>query len=211
MTDKKVVVVDTGVANRHSVRNALEFIGCEVTVTHAPADIVSASKLIFPGVGSFAAGMEAIRQRGLVEPLTEAVMDRGVPVLGICLGFQLMAEMSEEDGEQTGLGWIPGRVRKIVAVDNDLKVPHVGFNNVSHRSESVLFRSLPQESDFYFLHSYRMEVGDGYVSGRCEYGGEFVAAIETRNILGTQFHPEKSQTVGLQLLRNFAEWIPETC
>ena len=206
MTKSEIVVVDTGVANRHSVRNALEYIDCEVTVTHDPSTILRASKLVFPGVGSFVSGMKTITERDLLEPLTEAVLQRGIPILGICLGFQMMAKSSEEDGHHSGLGWVPGRVTKLVPESSKTKIPHVGFNDVACKPEARLFQTLPDNRDFYFLHSYRMEIEDQYVSATCDYSGRFVAAIEHGNIMGTQFHPEKSQSTGLQLLQNFATW-----
>lgn len=211
MDSSEILIVDTGVANRHSVKNALEYIGCQVTVSQDPAQILSARKLLFPGVGSFAAGMKTINDRGIVEPLREAVVDRGIPVLGICLGFQMMAESSEEDGVHPGLGWIPGRVVRMKPAGEDMKIPHIGFNSVSVSQDTPLFAGLPSDSDFYFLHSYHMKINAEYVTGRCSYGGEFVAAIRFKNIVGTQFHPEKSQGTGLQLLRNFAAWDPDTC
>ncbi len=211
MEKPEVVIVDTGVANRHSVRNAIEHIGCNAVLSQDPDVIVASTKLVFPGVGSFAAGMKTIRDRGLIEPLFEAVICRGVPVLGICLGFQMMAESSEEDGHHEGLGWVPGRVRRIKPNAPDMKIPHIGFNSVTHRDDSFLFDGLPQPTDFYFLHSYRMEIGDAYISATCDYGGPFAAAIEYRNIAGTQFHPEKSQGAGLRVLRNFIERRSTPC
>lgn len=211
MTAEHITVVDTGVANRHSVRNAFEYLGYRVLVTHDPADIVNASRLVFPGVGAFAAGMKTITDRGLTEPLSEAVINRRTPILGICLGFQMMAETSEEGGHEEGLGWIPGQVTKIVPSNGDTKVPHVGFNNISPTGDRILFKGLPNNSDFYFLHSYQMKIDEGYVAATCQYDGMFVAAIEAGNIMGTQFHPEKSQSAGLQLLKNFAEQDFERC
>ena len=211
MSTNNIVIVDTGVANRHSIRNALEHLDCEVSVTRESEDIVNASKLVFPGVGAFASGMKTITERNLIEPLTEAVINRGTPVLGICLGFQMMAESSEEDGTHEGLGWIPGNVTKLVSNDRKTKIPHVGFNNVEFKSDSSLFKDIPQGSDFYFLHSYRMEIEEKYVSASCDYSGEFVAAIEHGNIFGTQFHPEKSQSTGLRLLDNFANGDTNRC
>jgi imidazole glycerol-phosphate synthase subunit HisH len=198
-----IVIVDTGVANRHSIRNALEYIGCEVELTAEPERIRNADKIVFPGVGAFAAGMRSLRARNLIEPLREQAIEQRKPILGICLGLQMMAEAGEEDGEHAGLGWIAGRVRRLAPGDPGLKIPHIGFNAVSWRATSRLFAGLPQPADFYFVHSYWLDTEPELVCGTVEYGGAFTAAVEHDNIMGVQFHPEKSQAAGLQLLRNF--------
>jgi glutamine amidotransferase len=198
-----VVVVDTGVANRHSVRNALDYIGCKVEVTADPQKIRAAERLVFPGVGAFDAGMRSLRARGLLDVLREEVIDRGKPILGICLGLQMMAEASEEGGMHPGLAWIPGLVRRLKPDSSDLKVPHIGFNTVAWRGGSYLFKGLPEAPDFYFLHSYCLDSTSSFVCGTVDYGGRWTVAIERDNIMGVQFHPEKSQAAGLHLLRNF--------
>lgn len=199
----KVVIVDTGVANRHSIRNALEHIGCAVEVTSDSSSIKNADKLVFPGVGAFQVGMRSLGARNLIDVLSEQVIQRKKPILGICLGMQMMAEIGEEDGKHLGLGWIPGSVRRLTPDDPGLKVPHIGFNSVSWRAGSKLFSGLSALSDFYFVHSYFVDTTSAFVCGTSEYGGRFTVAIEHENLMGVQFHPEKSQATGLQLLRNF--------
>jgi glutamine amidotransferase len=198
-----IVIVDTGVANRHSIRNALEYIGCAVELTADPDRIRNADKIVFPGVGAFAAGMRSLRSRHLIEPLREQAIERRKPILGICLGLQMMADIGEEDGEHPGLGWISGRVRRLAPREAGLKVPHIGFNTVAWRETSRLFAGLPQSVDFYFVHSYYLDAAADFICGTADYGGAFTAAIERDNIMGVQFHPEKSQAAGLHLLRNF--------
>lgn len=200
-----LVIVDTGVANRHSVRNALEYLGCKVELSADPALIRNASKLVFPGVGAFEAGMRSLHARGLIDLLREQVIERRTPILGICLGMQMMAEKGEEDGNYAGLGWIPGTVRRLRPRDPTLKVPHIGFNSVTWDPRSRLFAGLPEIIDFYFVHSYYLDSADSAVCGKVDYGGPIAVAIEQGNLMGVQFHPEKSQAAGLHLLRNFVK------
>lgn len=200
-----IVIVDTGVANRHSVCNALRYLGAEAVVSRDPADLRAASKLILPGVGAFEAGMCALGSRGLIEPLTDEVKGKGKTVLGLCLGMQLMAEASEEGGSHTGLGWIPGQVRRLTPDIASLKVPHVGFNSTTYREDCPLFAGLPQGADFYYVHSYRLDCPSSIGAAWCDHGGRFISGISVGNIHGVQFHPEKSQSAGLALLRNFVE------
>jgi len=201
-----VTVVDYGMGNLRSIRGALEFLGVPHRVSADPAEIAAADRLILPGVGSFGAAMRNIEARGLGEPLEEAVMRRGRPILGICLGMQLFAAWGEEEGRTRGLGWIPGRVARFRFDDPSLKVPHVGFNTAEvARGDEPLFEGLGGGADFYFVHSYRLEPEEpSSVTSWTDYGGRFPASVRRGNVTGTQFHPEKSQSNGLRLLRNFA-------
>lgn len=200
-----LVIVDYGLGNLRSVANALAALGAEATVSSDPDVVATCDRLILPGVGSFGRAVENIRGRGLWQPLEEAGLRRKVPVLGICLGMQLLAGMGEENGPAEGLGWIPGTVKRFSFDDPSIRIPHVGFNAVmsSTGSERLLGYLRPAQ-DFYFVHSYRMICENtAHVAAWCDYHGRFVAAVERDNIFGTQFHPEKSQANGLALLARF--------
>ena len=199
-----VAIVDYGLGNLRSVAGAVERLGFEPRVTADPAEIAAAEKLILPGVGAFGDGMRNLHERGLVNALNAAVQDRHTPILGICLGFQLIADGSEEFGRHDGLGWIPGRVRRLAPQPSDLRVPHVGWDDLEQTAPSLLFEGLPEGALFYYTHSYRLEAEDEpCVVGVCDYGERFPAVIQSGNIYATQFHPEKSQQHGLTLLGNF--------
>lgn len=201
----RIVVVDYGMGNLRSVQNALHYLGTLPHVSGSPKEVAAAEALLLPGVGSFRAAMQALRTTGLADALQEAVIGRGVKILGICLGMQLMGTRGTEDGDSAGLGFVPGSVERFSdQISSDLKVPHIGFNSVTPAEDSELMRGLHGMPDFYFVHSYRMLPSGlpGKVS-TCGYGEPFVAAYEHKNIFATQFHPEKSQTNGLLLLKNF--------
>jgi glutamine amidotransferase len=199
-------IVDYGLGNLASVAGAVEKLGFEPVVSADPAELSRAEKLILPGVGAFGDGMRNLWERGLIEPLTHFVIEGHRPVLGICLGFQLLAEESEEFGRHAGLGWLPARVRRIAADEYDLPLPHIGWNELSFRHASVMFDGIDDNTLFYFVHSYVIEgCNPVIVTGACKYGETFPAAIQAGNIYGTQFHPEKSQRAGLQVLGNFLE------
>lgn len=197
-------VLNYGMGNLRSVANALSFLGLDFSIISTREDIRQADKLIVPGVGAFASGMKNLGDFGFIPVLTEEVLKKRKPILGICLGMQLFAERSFEDGETVGLGWVKGEVRKIEPRDPALKVPHMGWNEGVLEKNSLLFSGIAEHSDFYFVHSYYLACGPEIVTMTCEYGMEFPASIEVKNIFGTQFHPEKSQNAGLMLLRNFA-------
>ncbi len=205
-----IAVVDYGSGNLRSVAKAFEAIGADVKVTGTPADLALAERIVLPGVGSFAEGMRNLRERGLVPALEREVVANRKPFLGICLGMQMLAEEGSEDGVHRGLGWVPGRVVPMPKSPPTLKVPHMGWNEVSRPAFAPeLFARLPTKPTFYFAHSYRFEVADPrFVACLCEYGGEFAAAVLKGNIFAAQFHPEKSQQNGLTLLRNFLSWKP---
>ena len=201
----KVTVVDYGMGNIWSVLGALRYLGVEQELVDDPEKVRQAECLILPGVGSFRRAMNRLTESGLGEAICETVVQRQVPILGICLGMQLLGSLGTEDGETAGLGLVPARVDRFTPDElSSLKLPHIGFNAVTSSAESRLFRGLPRQVDFYFVHSYRMlpEGLDAMVS-TCTHGVDFVAAFEAGPINGVQFHPEKSQTNGLALLRNF--------
>lgn len=199
-------IVDYGLGNLASVAGAVQKLGFEPVVS-SDADVLShAEKLILPGVGAFGDGIRNLRERGLIDPLTRLVLEEHRPMLGICLGFQLLAEESEEFGRHGGLGWLPARVRRIAVGRSGLPVPHVGWNELAQQRASTVFDGVEQDALFYFVHSYVMESRDPeIVIGECEYGESFTAAVQSDNIYGTQFHPEKSQRAGLRILGNFLE------
>jgi glutamine amidotransferase len=182
----------------------LKRIGVESTISADPAGIEAATKLILPGVGAFDAGMAHLHERGLVAPL-KLRADAGVPVLGLCLGMQLLASQSEE-GKQQGLGWIDADVVRFKFADRQLPVPHMGWNSLTLQGDSRLVDLSDPETRFYFVHSYHLSCGDASdVVATANYGYDFPAVIERGNVMGTQFHPEKSHKFGMQLLKRFVE------
>jgi len=200
-----VGIVDYGLGNLRSVSGAVERLGWAPVVSADPDELAGCEKLILPGVGAFGDGMRNLRDRGLVEPLTRLVLAERRPVLGLCLGAQLLVSESEEFGRHEGLGWIEGRVRRIVPADG-LRVPHVGWNELRQVGESLLFANVADGALFYYVHSFVIEPADrSVVKGETEYGRALTAVIERDNVYGTQFHPEKSQLDGLTLLGNFLE------
>lgn len=195
--------------NLRSVQKALEHVGYSATVTSDPEQIASADKVILPGVGAFGDAMRELTSRGLVEPLRESIA-RGRPFLGICLGLQLLFEVGYEGGEQAGLGVLPGCVERFpveLPSEQGLKVPHMGWNQVSvDKPGCPLLIDIPVDAYFYFVHSYYAHPRQSEVVWlSCDYGLPFCAAVWQDNLVATQFHPEKSQRDGLQLLKNFAE------
>ncbi len=205
-----VALIDYGAGNLHSVANALKAAGAEgVIVTADPQIVRAADRIVLPGVGSFRACAEGLRAiPHLVDAMAERVLIGRAPFLGICVGMQLLASRGVEHGITPGLGWIPGEVHRIEVTDPAIKVPHMGWNDVAlapHNSaEAVLW---PGEA--YFLHSYHFVPEDGHaVAAMTDHGGGIVAAVARDNILGVQFHPEKSQSYGLELLARFLEWAP---
>jgi glutamine amidotransferase len=202
--NRLIGIVDYGAGNLRSVAGAVAKVGFEPIVSSDPAALTAAAKLILPGVGAFGDGMANLRGRGLVELLQTLVVAGRTPILGICLGAELLARRSDEFGEHEGLGWIDADVTRIAPADPGLRVPHVGWNSVRHAPGSPLFDDVPDDALFYFVHSYHIRCADrGSIVAEADYGGPIVAAVGHGHIWGTQFHPEKSQRHGLTLLRNF--------
>ncbi len=207
MGKTQVVVIDYGMGNLWSVASAIHFLGAEALITTDTKEISAAKFLILPGVGSFRRAMEIIKQNSIDQAILQSLSQPTAKLLGICLGMQLFGSESSEDGNTQGLGLVPNRVQKFTnTAHTRLKIPHVGFSEVNHGENTKLFSGIPNNSCFYFVHSYFMEITPT-ISGvaTCHHGTEFVAAFEQGQVSGTQFHPEKSQSMGLNLLKNFLE------
>ena len=205
-----LALIDYGAGNLHSVANALKAAGApRVTVTAEPDVVRAADRIVLPGVGSFKACAEGLTSiPHLVEAMAERVHVGGAPFLGICVGMQLLATRGLEHGVTPGLDWIPGEVHLIERTDPAIKVPHMGWNDVA-LAPHVSFDCLVEPGEAYFLHSYHFMPDDGHdVAAMTDHGGGLVAAVARDNIVGVQFHPEKSQAYGLALLSRFLEWAP---
>lgn len=207
MGKKQVVVIDYGMGNLWSVASAIRFLGAEALITANTKEISAAKYLILPGVGSFRRAMEIIKQNSIDQAILQSLSQSETKLLGICLGMQLLGSESSEDGDTQGLGLVQNTVQKFTnTADTRLKIPHVGFSEVKHDSNMKLFGGIPSGSCFYFVHSYFMGLAPDIKSvATCNHGTEFVAAFEQGQVSGTQFHPEKSQSIGLKLLKNFLE------
>jgi glutamine amidotransferase len=201
-----ITIIDYEMGNLGSIRNMLKVIGAESKTTHRVEDLLRATKLILPGVGAFGAGMRNLSRLGVLPVLSELVLNRKVPILGICLGMQLMATRSEE-GVEPGIGWIDADVVRFDATQHPgMRVPHMGWNTVRVAKESQLLTETEGEQRFYFVHSYYTRCKDrDDVLLQTDYGVDFDAAFARDNLFGVQFHPEKSHRFGMNLLRNFVE------
>jgi glutamine amidotransferase len=199
----KIAVIDYGMGNLGSVQSALSALGCPSTIAATAEQIAQQDALILPGVGAFGEAIARLREAGLEDALRDHALDRGKPFLGICLGMQLVFGESEELGTHRGLGWVDGRVEAIPDTPHE-PVPHVGWNDVEAGDSAVLYRNIGDGRDFYFDHSYHVTSTADLAFGYARYGAaRLMASFEKGNILGVQFHPEKSQKSGLRLLRNF--------
>ena len=200
----EIILIDAGTGNLRSVQKALENAGARVTRSDDPQAVLSARKVVLPGVGAFGDFMSGLRARGLQDAIAQ-VAARGVPLLGICVGMQALFEVGEEMGEHAGLGLLPGRVERL-AESPSVKIPHTGWNQVRVQKEAPLFDGIRSGAYVYFNHSYFCRPSDAsVVVATTDYGVEFACAVQRGNVFGVQFHPEKSQAVGLQLLKNFLE------
>ena len=199
----ELTIIDYGLGNLESIANMLKKLGYKSLISNKKEDILKASKLILPGVGSFDTGMNNLKERGLVEVLQQKVIEDKTPILGICLGMQLLANSSEE-GIERGLGWINGKSLKLV--HDSLKVPHMGWNSINIEKESSLFEPSEKFRKYYFVHSYHVICKDKKdVLATSDYGSNFTAMVEKNNVYGAQFHPEKSHKYGMEILNQFAK------
>jgi glutamine amidotransferase len=200
-----LAVIDYGAGNLRSVLHALNYLGADsIRIVRTPRDLQGAARIILPGVGAFGAGMQKLDEQGLIQPIRDAVF-AGTPYLGICLGMQFLFDVSDELGEHRGLGLLPGRVTRFADLPG-FKVPHMGWNRLSPVRESPLLASIPAEGYAYFVHSYYCAPATASdILAEVDYGIRFTAVVQRDNIYGVQFHPEKSQRTGLQVLKNFLE------
>nr|AIA10496.1 imidazole glycerol phosphate synthase, glutamine amidotransferase subunit [uncultured bacterium] len=206
-----IAVIDYGAGNLRNVCKALDFIGADIVLTDQPAEIERADKVVLPGVGAFADCMQGLQKRDLLEPLMDFAHS-GRPFLGICVGMQLLFDVGEEMGEWPGLGLVPGRVVKFKfdgtsdANTHPLKIPHIGWNQVEQRADHPILRDVTPDGYAYFVHSFHAKTAEpSYTITTTHYGYDFPSVVAKDNVWGIQFHPEKSQDVGLQMLKNFID------
>ncbi len=206
----KVAIIDYGRGNVRSVANAVEYCGVDAAVTADAQIIDDATHIILPGVGAFGDAMIALRARGLPDVLYRQVFEKGKPFLGVCLGMQLLADRSAEHGDHVGLGWISGDVIRLEPGPDALKIPHMGWNDISvTRPHALMARLRSEQLNFYFVHSHHFRVDDPEaVIAVCGHGAPFVAVVGKDNLVAAQFHPEKSQDSGIEILENFIAWTP---
>lgn len=201
-----IAIIDYGIGNLHSVKNAFLSIGLDAVITSDKDVILNADKVVLPGVGAFKDAIDTFRARGFKEVL-DKVIEKGTHILGICVGMQMLFEKDYEFGVHDGLGVLKGEVKKFSGIDNDtkLKVPHMGWNNLTIMNDSGILKGIPNNSFVYFVHSYRLEMTGEAIVACATYGETFGAVVEKGNVHATQFHPEKSGKIGLQILKNFGD------
>lgn len=203
---KDIILIDAGTGNLRSVQKALESVGAQVERTDDPKKVVEGKRVVLPGVGAFGDFMSGLRARGLEDAVKEVAL-RGVLLLGICVGMQALFDVGEEMGEHKGLGLLEGKVVRF-ADSLSLKIPHTGWNQVETKKEALLFRQINDGAYVYFNHSYYCQPWNSSdVIATADYGIDYACAVQRENIFGVQFHPEKSQAVGLQILKNFVEAV----
>ena len=212
----RVGIIDYGSGNIRSVFKSFEKASLlldkniQIVIIDNVEELKKADKVVLPGVGAFADCMQGLNNiNGLVELLNKMVIEDSKAFMGICVGMQLLANFSKEYGYTEGLSWIDGEVTSIVKVEEEMKVPHMGWNSIEFDQKHSLFRGIKQDEDFYFVHSYKFNVKNNkFVLAKTHYGGDIAAVVLKDNIMGTQFHPEKSQDAGIQFIKNFLEWAP---
>lgn len=204
-----IVIIDYGMGNLGSILNMLKKIGAPAIISSDPREIEKADKLILPGVGAFDTGMKRLRELGMMDLINDKVLNRKTPTLGVCLGMQLLMKRSDE-GTEAGLGWMDGETIRFQfdPKAKNLKIPHMGWNTIAVKRDGALVRSMTQEPRFYFVHSYHVVCHQRQdVVATTDYGYEFPSILQHENIVGAQFHPEKSHRFGMQVYKNFVEWV----
>lgn len=199
-----VVIIDYGMGNLGSIARFFQECGASIKVSDDPKHLCTAEKIVLPGVGSFCSGMNNLTKFGFVDVLRKEVLENNIPLLGVCLGMQLLADTGTEGGICNGLGFVSGKVEKLERTSDLESIPHVGWNEVCIKKQNNIFENIPDKSDFYFVHSYHfIPVDKDVVLASTPYCHEFVSAINYKNIFGVQFHPEKSVPWGFELIKSF--------
>lgn len=202
----KLGIIDYGLGNINSIKNVFLKNGVEdIVYSRKEAVLSQCDALFLPGVGAFEPAINSLKETGLIPFLEEEVLKKKKPIMAICLGMQLLFENSQEGGNFEGLGWIPGNVTRF-KVEYGLRIPHMGWNEISIKNESFLFNDVPDDLNFYFVHSYHVNCPEDYILASCHYGEEFPCVIQRENIFGAQFHPEKSQLNGIRMIENFIKY-----
>lgn len=205
-----VAIIEYGMGNVQSVLNAFTAIGAEARITSETEDLKNASGIVLPGVGAFPSGMQNLRDLKMIDTLNELVIEEKVPFLGICVGLQLLATLGHEEETCEGLGWIEGEVLRLPAEESGLKVPHIGWNDATIKTQDNLLGEIDEVKSYYFVHSFYLKPeNEKEVVATCDYGIDFTCAIQKDNIFAVQFHAEKSQKHGLSVLRNFLTKVEE--
>ena len=202
----KISIIDYGMGNLQSVKNALSRFGVKAVITNDTSVINKSDAFILPGVGAFGKAMSNLTSLKLIDPIKEQILSNEKPILGICLGMQLLADNSEEKGSYEGLGLIKGTVKKI-NTQKKYRLPHIGWNDLKIVNEKPLFSKILKEDAFYFVHSYEFKANKKYISSFTDYGNDIVSSVQNENIFGVQFHPEKSKTSGLLIFSNFLKFV----
>lgn len=203
----KITIIDYEAGNLRNIQKAVEYLGYNAVISNQINAVEEADILVLPGVGAFHTGISVLENLGLIEALRKAVIKNRKPLLGICLGMQLLGREGHEGGKRSGLGFLPMTIHRLQSDKKGLRLPHIGWDNVVTSDYSILFSEIPEDPDFYFVHSYHAVCEDeSIIAATCEYGHRFVAAVEKDNIFATQFHPEKSQRYGLKVLKNFMNY-----
>lgn len=202
-----VVIINYGMGNLNSVYRAFEECGANVTISENPNDLIDASHIVLPGVGAFKDAMKNLEQKEWSKNIRQAVLEKNIPIIGICLGMQLLATESYEGGKTKGLDLISGKVERLNPENSDFRIPHIGWNEVHKENENILFNGISNGVDFYFVHSFHfIPNNNDDIVAITPYCGEFVSVVSKKRIYGTQFHPEKSNPVGFKLIKNFLEF-----
>lgn len=200
----ETAIIDYGMGNLLSVQRAFEKCGSDAVIIDNPLELRDAERIVLPGVGAFPDAMDNLRKNGWIEELNRAVLEKETPILGICLGMQLLADKGYEVRECDGLGYIPGEIIRFTQTQEKERIPHVGWNEILKREEAPLFDGIADGTNYYFVHSYHFRVAnEENIATVTPYCGEFVSSVIKDNIVGTQFHPEKSQKAGFKLIKNF--------